>query len=106
MADPEKPMLTKSELAALDLMIAEAEETGEPILASGIIGRLTRLVIREAAKEAAKQAVRRIIGPPQIEAPDESARTMGARVKASLASDDLTIEDLIKIRKIAAGEEE
>ncbi|TFZ62441.1 hypothetical protein E4631_25125 [Hymenobacter sp. UV11] len=98
-----QPALTKSELATLDFVIADAIEKGEPLTLDSSAG-FTRMIMRDAAKELVKQLVKRIVrGGPQTETGTPIDERKVREAMDDVASEEVTLDDLIAFRKKFEG---
>lgn len=105
MTDAEKPMLSKTELAALDLLIAQSEEEGRLVTNDVLMGAARRMVVEQARRNViytVRKLEARVTSQPAFE---EERRPLSQRVRDHL-SDDLTLEDLIQIRALVTKGEE
>lgn len=100
---PIEPQLTKAELAALDYLIADMEEVGEP---RAFVRQLVRQALREGVREAVRQVVRRAFGGMErsFGGADISDEELKARAAKELSASGSALDDLIRIRNLLAKE--
>lgn len=102
------PRLTKSELAALDFLIADAEESGKfmPTAAWTAVAReVVKAVAKEAVFEAVREVARRAVGNFRAGPLTEIDQAdIAASITETLSKDGLSVDELIAIRKALTGE--
>jgi hypothetical protein len=119
MSDQSPARLTKAELAALDLIIAEAEEAGggsvtSPLVAPVVVAAavpvlkfVARAFVAGAAAEAGAAFFRRIAGipfPENVRDPSAAAsREMEARVIEEQLGTRPSLESLKRVRDLLAS---
>ncbi len=104
--DNQAPKLTKAELAALDFLIADAQETGSfnPSAAWTAVAReVVKAVAKEAVFEAVREVARRAVGNFTT-LTDLDQSEIDKVVSESLKKEGLSVDELIAIRKALSKE--